>query len=180
MGTLTSEFDSSFPCSTTGSSFRRAPAAYMRDTAAGMKLQRAMDSLARLGNLWVTGWVSALGLSEETVELPARGVEGALLVFPAVMDQWPAVLVDYSADELFGGHLSQRRVLVHVPDNLPAEQPHVVDMVLDGPFRQAGPGKVKKKGHEVCHKFSAGRKILFLAHPTLRPLRKIAAIAAVW
>jgi hypothetical protein len=26
---------------------------------------------------------------------------------------------------------------------------------------------------------SADRKILFLAHPTLRPLRKIAAIAAV-
>jgi hypothetical protein len=53
-------------------------------------------------------------------------------------------------------------------------------MVLDGPFRQAGLGKVKEEGHEVFHKFSAGRKILFLAHPTLRPLRKITAIAAVW
>ncbi len=49
----------------------------------------------------------------------------------------PAVLVDYSADELFGVHLSQRRGFVHVADDLSAEQPHIVDMVwmvlFDGP-----------------------------------------------
>jgi hypothetical protein len=104
-----------------------------------------------------------LGLSEETVELPARGVEGALLIFPDVMDQRPAVLVDYIADELFDGYLSQSRVFVHVADDLSAEQPHIVDMVLDGPFRQARLGKVKEEGHEVFHEFSAGRKFLFLA-----------------
>jgi len=52
-------------------------------------------------------------------------------------------------------------------------------VVLDGPFRQAGPDEVKEEGHEVFHEFSAWRKILFLAHPTLGPLRKIAAVATV-
>ena len=43
-------------------------------------------SLARLGNQWVSGVVSGLGLSEEAVELAAGRVEGALLVFPSVVD----------------------------------------------------------------------------------------------
>jgi hypothetical protein len=43
--------------------------------------------------------VSALGLSDETVKLAAGGVEGALLVFPAVVDQRPTVLMDHVADE---------------------------------------------------------------------------------
>src|SRR5450759_4951263 len=63
----------------------------------------------------VGNWrASALGLSEEAVELAAGGVEGALLVFPAVVDQRSAVLVDHIADKLFRSDLSQRRVFVHV------------------------------------------------------------------
>jgi hypothetical protein len=123
--------------------------------------------------------VSALGLSEEAVELAAGGVEGALLVFPAVVYQRPAILIDHVANKLFRGVLSQTRLFVHVADDLSAEKPHIVDVVLDGPFRQTGLGEVKEEGHEVFHELSAYRKILFLAHPTLRPLRKIAAIAAV-
>ena len=118
-------------------------------------------------------------MSEEAVELPARGVERTLFVFPAVVDQRSAILVDYIADEFFGGYLSQRRGLVHVADDLSAEQPHVVDMVLDGSFGKPGLGEVNEKGHEVCHEFATDRKIRFLAHPTFWPLRKIAAIAAV-
>jgi hypothetical protein len=49
-------------------------------------------------------------LSEEAVEFAASGVEGALLVFPAVVDQRAAVLVDYMPDELFRGNLPQRGV----------------------------------------------------------------------
>ena len=45
---------------------------------------------------------SALGLSEEAVELPTGGVEGTLLVFPTIVDQRPAVLVDHVTDQ-FGG-----------------------------------------------------------------------------
>jgi hypothetical protein len=139
----------------------------------------SLKKKARLGNLWVTGGISALGLSEEAVEFAAGGVEGALLVRPAVMDQRPAVIMDHVEDQLFRGFLSETGLFVHVADDLPAEQPHIVDMVLDGSFRQAGLGEVKEEGHAVCDEPSAGRKILVLAHPTLRPLRKIAAIAAV-
>jgi hypothetical protein len=42
------------------------------------------EKRARLGNLWVTGG-SAEGLSEKAIELSAGGVEGTLLVFPAVV-----------------------------------------------------------------------------------------------
>ena len=109
---------------------------------------------------------------------PERG--STLLFFPAVVDQRSAVLMDHLLDKLLGGELSQTRLFVHVADNLSAEQPHIIDVVLDGPFRQAGLGEVKQEGHEVFHEPLPDRKILFLAHPTLRPLRKIAAIAAVW
>ena len=95
------------------------------------------------------------------------------------MDERAAVLVDHITDELFGGDLPQTRLFVHVANDLSAEQPHIVDVVLDGSFRQAGLGEVKEEGHEVFDESSAWRKILLLAHPTLRPLRKIAAIAAV-
>src|SRR5882762_8087009 len=128
----------------------------------------------------VGNWrVSALGLSEETVKLVAGGVEGALLVFPAVVDQRAAVLMNQVEDKLFHGALSQTRLFVHIADDLSAEKPHIIDVVLDGSFRQTGLGEVKEEGHEVFHKLSADGKILFLAHPTLRPLRKIAAIATV-
>src|ERR1022692_771176 len=96
------------------------------------------------------------------------------------MDQRPAVFVDHGADKLFRGALSPARLFVHVADDLSAQKPHIVDVVLDGPFRQAGFCEVKEERHEVFHESSAGWKILLLAHPTLRPLRKIAAIAAVW
>ena len=58
------------------------------------------------------------GLSEESVEFAASGVEGSLLVFPAVVYQWAAVLVDHIADQLFRSDFSQRRVFVQVADDL--------------------------------------------------------------
>jgi transposase len=120
-----------------------------------------------------------MGLREESVELAAGRVEGTLLVFPSVVNERTAALIDYAADKSFRGELSQRGLFVDVADDLSAEKPHIVDVVLDGSFRQTGLGEVKEEGHEVFHKLSADRKILFLAHPTLRPLRKITAIAAV-
>ena len=77
---------------------------------------------------------SSLGLSEEAVELPASGIEGALLVFPAVMDQRSTVLVDDIADELFGGNLPQRGVFVEVANDLTAENPEVINVSLYGSF----------------------------------------------
>jgi len=77
---------------------------------------------------------STLGLSEKAVELPAGRVEGALLVFPAVVDEWSAVVVNHIADELFRGDPSQGRVFVQVAYDLSAENPEVVDVSLDGSF----------------------------------------------
>jgi hypothetical protein len=39
---------------------------------------------------------------------------------------------------------------------------------------------VKEEGHEAFHQSPTYGKIFFLTHPTLRPLLKIAAIAAIW
>ena len=44
----------------------------------------------RLRNLWVSG-VSAVRLAEEAVEFAAGRIEGVLLLFRAVVDQWAAV-----------------------------------------------------------------------------------------
>ena len=43
------------------------------------------------------------------MKLAAGGVKGALLVFPAVVDQWPTVLMDHVADKLFRADLFLRR-----------------------------------------------------------------------
>jgi hypothetical protein len=74
-------------------------------------------------------------LSEEAVKFAAGGVEGVLLVFPAVVDERATVLVDHIADKLLGGNLPQTRVFVHVANDLSTEQPHIVDVVLDSSFR---------------------------------------------
>jgi hypothetical protein len=46
------------------------------------------------------------------VEFAAGGVEGALLVFRAVVEQRAAVLVDHIAEKLFRSNLSQRWVVM--------------------------------------------------------------------
>jgi hypothetical protein len=56
------------------------------DVMSAASLRKGLLLSDRPGNLWVTGGVSALGLNEEAIELAAGGVEGALLVFPAVVD----------------------------------------------------------------------------------------------
>ena len=79
---------------------------------------------------------SALGLSEKAVELPASGVEGSLFVFPAIVDQCSAVRVDHHGDQTFRSDLPQRRIFIQVSDDLSSENPEVVDVSLDGLFRQ--------------------------------------------
>jgi len=91
------------------------------------------------------------------MEFAAGGIEGALLIFPAVVNERAAVLMDHLEDELFGGSLPQARLFVHVANDLSAEQPHIVDVVLDGSFRQARFGQVKQEGHEVCNESSPWR-----------------------
>jgi len=49
--------------------------------------------------------VLSLALSEQAAELAAGGVEGALLVFPPIMDQRAAVFMDHIAGKLLCGDL---------------------------------------------------------------------------
>ena len=113
------------------------------------------------------------------MELAAGGVEGALLDFPAVVNARTTVLVDRIANELFDGGLSQGGLFVHIANDLSAQQPHIVDVALNGFSRQARRREVEEKRQKVFDQPPAWWKVFFLAHPTLRPLPKIAAIAAV-
>ena len=85
--------------------FRRPLARHTKDVNGVVTRTRASESGSSgesVGNLRV----SALGLSEETVKLAAGGIERTLLVFPAVVDQRTAVLMDRGSNKLFGGVLS--------------------------------------------------------------------------
>jgi hypothetical protein len=54
---------------------------------------------------WVF-WGSALGLIEEAVEFAAGRIEGALLLFRAVVDQWAAVGPNHIMSKFLGRDLS--------------------------------------------------------------------------
>ena len=69
------------------------------------------------------------------MELAARRVEGSQLVFATVIEEGPAVL-DHLAKDQLHWLLSQRRIAVEIAGELPAQCPHVVDMLLDRLRRQ--------------------------------------------
>jgi hypothetical protein len=48
-------------------------------------------------------------LTEETVEFAAGRIEGKLLLFRAIVDQWAAFGMNRMAKKSFGSNLSQRR-----------------------------------------------------------------------
>ena len=66
------------------------PVEYISDDTYKAWMTRGFPKKPRLGNLWVTGG-SAVRLAEEAVEFAAGRIEGVLLVFRAVVDQWAAV-----------------------------------------------------------------------------------------
>jgi len=70
----------------------------------------------RPGNSWVIGG-SALGLTEEAVEFAAGRIEGALLHFRAVVDQWAAVGPNHITKKSLGSDLSPSRGVVQVADD---------------------------------------------------------------
>ena len=120
---------------------------------------------------------SALGLSEETVELPAGGVEGALLIFPAVVDQRATILVYHIADELFCRKLSQRRVIVHLPDDLSAQYPQVIDVFANGLTGKIRRHQMLQERSQTGNEFFSWRQVFFPPHPGTRPISEIEAVA---
>src|SRR5882672_12131450 len=75
---------------------------------------------------------SALRLTEESVEFATGGVEGALGVLRAVVDQGATIGMDNSAEETLGRDRSQSRVVVQVADDLAAQYPQVADVQANG------------------------------------------------
>ena len=55
-----------------------------------------------------------------------------LFLFRTVMNERATVLVDRAAEKSVSSHLSERRVVVEVADDLSAKHPKVVHMPADG------------------------------------------------
>jgi hypothetical protein len=71
------------------------------------------------------------------VKLTAGGIKGPLLLLWAdAVDQRAAIIVNYIEENLFDIFLSQRRGFVRIPDDLSAERPKIIDVLLDGLRRQ--------------------------------------------
>lgn len=70
------------------------------------------------------------------MESSASGVEAALRLFGAVVDRRSAILMDSIAEESVGCHFSPRRVVVQVPDDLPAQAPEIAYVLANGLGRQ--------------------------------------------
>src|SRR5271157_2618410 len=80
---------------------------------------------------WVI-WGSALGLVEEAVKFAAGRIEGALLRFRAVVDQWAAVGPNHIAQKALGSDLSPSRGVVQVADDFSTQQPEIVYVPANG------------------------------------------------
>jgi hypothetical protein len=65
-------------------------------------------------------------LTEEAVEFAAGRIEGVLLLFRAVVDQWAAVGMNGLAKKSLRSNLSQRRRVVQVADNFSTQYPEIV------------------------------------------------------
>jgi hypothetical protein len=71
-------------------------------------------------------------LSEEAVEFTAGGVEGALRLLRAVVNQRAPVFVDGVPEQSVSRPLSESRVVVEVADDLSAQYPKIVHMPANG------------------------------------------------
>ena len=68
-----------------------------------------------------------------------------------------AIVFKHGVDDLAHGLLSPLRCFLRIADDLSAEYPQVIDMLLNRLLRQARTGEVKKKRCEVCDDFLAAR-----------------------
>ena len=114
-------------------------------------------------------------LDEEPPEFSAGGIKRSLLIFPAVVQKGSAVF-DLLGKDLVHRPPSQRRVVVEIADELAAEHPHVVNVLLDGLGRQVRSCQVLQEGTEQGQQLLAGRQIFLQAHPRTWPTVQIPAI----
>jgi hypothetical protein len=58
-----------------------------------------------------------------------------------VIQEWASTL-DHFEEVLFNGPFAQGRVVVEVADELATQCPHIIDVFLDGLWRQVRRGKI--------------------------------------
>ena len=80
---------------------------------------------ARPRDSWVICGL-ALGLIEEAVEFAAGRIEGALILFRAVVDQWAAVGPNHITKKFLGNDLSPSRGVVQLADDFSTQQREIV------------------------------------------------------
>ena len=76
-----------------------------------------------------------------------------------------SVIVKEGAQHVCDLRFSESGRFLKVANELSAEQPEIVDVLLDGSFREAGLGKVKKERCKALHQLLAGEEIAVVAHP---------------
>ncbi len=72
------------------------------------------------------------------MEFAAGRIEGALLLFRAVVDQWAAVGMNRLAKKSLRSDLSQRWRVVQVADNFSTQYPEIVYVPANGLRRKTG------------------------------------------
>jgi hypothetical protein len=89
-----------------------------------------------------------------------------LLLLRAVVDQRAAIYMDLLSEDI---DFSQRRSVVQIPDDLPAEQPRVIYVLANSLAGKAGGSQMPDEGPEASHQFLDHTASLF---PT--PSRRVA------
>ncbi len=72
------------------------------------------------------------------MEFAAGRIEGVLLLFRAVVDQWAAVGMNRLAKKSLRSNLSQSRRVVQVTDNFSTQYPEIVYVPAKGLRRKTG------------------------------------------
>jgi hypothetical protein len=72
------------------------------------------------------------------VEFAAGRIEGVLLLFRAVVDQWAAVGMNHFVKKSLRSNLSQRRRVVQVADNFSTQYPEIVYVPANALQRKTG------------------------------------------
>src|SRR6516165_11909647 len=128
-------------------------------------------------------WVicdSALGLIEEAVEFAAGRIEGALLLFRPVVDQWAAVGPNHITQKFMGRDPSPSRGVVQLADDFSTEQPEIVHVPANSFRGKTRGGQMLDEGPEANHQCFSWWHVFFHPHPRVWPVVKIAARRKRW
>ena len=85
------------------------------------------------------------------MKFAAGRIEGMLLLFRAVVDQWAAVGMNRLAKKSLCSNLSQRGRVVQVADNFSSQYPEIVDVPAHGLRRKTGRGQMLDEWPEANH-----------------------------